>query len=147
MTDDDFKRLESKVDKLSDAIQRLILIEERQSSQGERIGKVEQRVANVEGQHNKLDTKVERWINRGIGVWGLAVTLFALLQCGASRRPAGQRHRLPQGREQAELSLLRVATQFKPCRHGLGECGGCGFNVQRQPPAPEVVLGRCGGRW
>lgn len=83
MTDDDFKRLESKVDKLSDAIQRLILIEERQSSQGERIGKVEQRVASVEVQHNKLDTKVERWINRGIGVWGLAVTLFALLQFGA----------------------------------------------------------------
>lgn len=83
MSDDDFKRLESKVDRLSDAVQKLILVEERQANQGERIGKVEQRVANVEGQHNKLDTKVERWINRGIGVWGLAVTLFALLQFGA----------------------------------------------------------------
>ena len=82
MTDDDFKRLESKVDKLSDAIQRLILIEERQSSQGERIGKVEQRVANVEGQHNKLDTKVERWINRGIGAWAVAAVIFAIFQLG-----------------------------------------------------------------
>jgi hypothetical protein len=47
MTDDDFRRLEGKVDKLGDAIQRLILIEERQCLQGERIGRVEQRVAAV----------------------------------------------------------------------------------------------------
>ena len=36
----DLRRLEDKVDKLAEAIQRLILIEERQSSQGERIGSV-----------------------------------------------------------------------------------------------------------
>jgi hypothetical protein len=83
MTDDDFKRLESKVDRLSDAIQKLILVEERQANQGERIGKVEQRVSSVESLHSKLDGKVEKWINRGIGVWGLAVTLFALMQFGA----------------------------------------------------------------
>ena len=49
----------------------------------ERIGRVEQRVSVTEAAHTKLDNKVERWINRGIGVWGLAVTLFALLQFGA----------------------------------------------------------------
>ena len=83
MTDDDFKRLEGKVDKLGDAVQKLILVEERQANQGERIGKVEQRQAAIEAAHGKLDSKVERWVNRGIGVWGLAVTLFALLQFGA----------------------------------------------------------------
>jgi hypothetical protein len=29
-----------------------------------------------------LDRRLEMWVNRGIGVWGLAVTLFALLQYG-----------------------------------------------------------------
>ena len=80
MTDDDFRRLESKVDKLTDAVTRLVLVEERISNQGERIGKVEQRMAANETSHTKLDRKVEMWINRGIGVWGLAVTLFALVQ-------------------------------------------------------------------
>lgn len=83
MTDDDFKRLESKVDKLTEAVTRLVLVEERLSNQGERIGRVEQRISVTETAHNKLDNKVERWVNRGIGVWGLAVTLFALLQFGA----------------------------------------------------------------
>jgi hypothetical protein len=83
MTDDDFKRLEAKVDKLGEAIQKLILVEERQANQGQRIGIVEQRMAGIEMSHAKLDRKVEMWVNRGIGVWGLAVTLFALVQFGA----------------------------------------------------------------
>lgn len=82
MTDDDFRRLESKVDKLTDAVAKLVLVEERLANQGERIGRVEQRVSVVETSHAKLDRKVEMWINRGIGVWGLAVTLFALIQYG-----------------------------------------------------------------
>lgn len=80
MTDDDFRRLESKVDKLADAVTKLVLVEERLSNQGERIGRVEQRIAVTESSHTKLDRKVEMWINRGIGVWGLAVTLFAAIQ-------------------------------------------------------------------
>ena len=83
MTDDDFKRLETKVDKLGEAIQKLILVEERQATQGTRIGAVEQRMSSIETAHNKLDRKVEMWVIRGIGVWGLAVTLFALLEFGA----------------------------------------------------------------
>lgn len=83
MTDDDFKRLEGKVDKLSDAVTKLVLVEERLSNQGERIGRVEQRVSATETVTQKLDRKVEMWINRGIGVWGLAVTLFALVQYGS----------------------------------------------------------------
>ena len=80
---EDFKRLEGKVDKLADAIQRLILIEERQTTQGERIGKCESAIAVNEATIQKVDTKVERWVNRGIGVWAVAVVLFALLQFGA----------------------------------------------------------------
>lgn len=82
MTDEDFKRLESKVDRLGEAVGKLILFEERQANQGERIGKAEQRVAVVETQITKLDNKVEKWVNRGIGVWALAITLFSLMQFG-----------------------------------------------------------------
>lgn len=79
---EDFRRLEQKVDRLTDAIQRLILIEERQSTMGERIGTCESRIAVTEVTIQKVDTKVERWINRGIGVWAVAVVMFTLLQFG-----------------------------------------------------------------
>ena len=83
MTDDDFRRLESKVDKLTDAIQRLILIEERQSSQGERIGKCEASIAVHDQAIHKTDRVMQQWINRGIGVWAAAVVLFTLVQFGS----------------------------------------------------------------
>jgi len=83
MTDDDFKRLEGKVDKLAEAITKLVLVEERQANQGERIGRVEQRVAAVETAAAKTDRTVQMWINRGIGVWGLAVLVFTLVQFGS----------------------------------------------------------------
>ena len=82
MTDDDFRRLEGKVDKLSDAVTKLVLVEERQTNQGERIGKLEQRVASVETANIKTDRTVHMWINRGVGVWALAVAIFSILQFG-----------------------------------------------------------------
>lgn len=83
MTDDDFRRLESKVDKLGELLTKMVLVEERQSNQGERIGRVEQRVSAVETSVSKTDKTLQMWINRGIGVWGLAITVFALIQFGA----------------------------------------------------------------
>lgn len=83
MTDDDFKRLEGKVDKLAETITKLVLVEERQANQGERIGRVEQRVAAVETATNKTERTVQMWINRGIGVWGLAIVVFTMVQFGS----------------------------------------------------------------
>jgi hypothetical protein len=80
---DDFRRLEAKVDKLTDAVMRLVLVEERQTNQGARIGAVEQRLTAVEVAQARTDQKVERWINRGIGVWAVAVVLFTVLEIGA----------------------------------------------------------------
>lgn len=80
VSQEDFNRLEAKVDKLTDAISKLILFEERQATQGERIGKCETKIAIVEQQVARVDVKVERWVNRGVGVWALAVSLFALIQ-------------------------------------------------------------------
>ena len=80
VSQEDFNRLEAKVDKLTDAISKLILFEERQATQGERIGRCETKLAVLEQQLNRVDVKVERWVNRGVGVWALAVSLFALIQ-------------------------------------------------------------------
>lgn len=82
MTDDDFRRLEGKVDKLAEAVTKLVLVEERQANQGERIGKVEQRISSLEAMHTKLDRTTHMWINRGVGVWALAVAIFSILQFG-----------------------------------------------------------------
>lgn len=79
-SDEDFRRLESKVDKLTDAVMRLILIEERQSTQGERIGKLENKTASIETAQMKTEKTLHMWVNRGIGVWALAVALFTIFQ-------------------------------------------------------------------
>jgi uncharacterized coiled-coil protein SlyX len=80
---EDFHRLENKVDKLTDAVQRLILIEERQSTQGERIGKCETAIAVQSTNLSRTDKKVDQWINRGIGVWATAACIFAIVQFGS----------------------------------------------------------------
>lgn len=84
MADPDIARLEAKVDKLVDAVMRLVVIEERQSAQGERIGKAEQRITAVETTASKTDRKVDMWVNRGIGVWALAALIFTIVQFGAT---------------------------------------------------------------
>lgn len=80
MTDDDFKRLENKVDKLTDAVGKLILFEERQANQGERIGSVEGRCSVNETAISRTDRKVDQWVNRGVGVWAAAAVVFALVK-------------------------------------------------------------------
>lgn len=82
VSQEDFRRLEQKVDKLTDAIQRLILIEERQSTMGERIGGCEAKIAVVDSSVGRVDRKVDMWVNRGIGVWAFAALLFTLIQFG-----------------------------------------------------------------
>jgi hypothetical protein len=82
-TDSDFLRLENKVDKLTDAVMRLVLIEERQTTQGERIGACEAKIQVNESAIAKTEKKVDQWVNRGIGVWLAAMLLFTLAQFGA----------------------------------------------------------------
>ena len=80
MTDDDFRRLESKVDKLTDAVGKLILIEERQANQAVRIGAVEAQLSVQEAMLQRTDRKIDQWINRGIGIWAAAAVVFSLVQ-------------------------------------------------------------------
>ena len=80
MTDDDFKRLEAKVDKLTDAVGKLILFEERQATQGERIGSIEAKISVHDATLNRIDRKIDQWVNRGFGVWGAAIVVFTVVQ-------------------------------------------------------------------
>lgn len=81
---EDFRRLESKVDKLTDAVTRLILVEERQTTQGERIGKVEVTLATHELSISNNRAEIDRWVQRGIGAWAVAAVLFAIAKFGSS---------------------------------------------------------------
>ena len=80
MTDDDFKRLESKVDKLTDAVGKLILIEERQANQGARIDAVEAQLSVQDAMVQRVDRKVDQWVNRGVGIWAAAAVVFSFVQ-------------------------------------------------------------------
>lgn len=69
---EELDRLEAKVDRLSDAVTRLVLFEERQMTQG-------QHLAALEARLRALELVVASWVNRAIGVaalLGLVWTLF-----------------------------------------------------------------------
>lgn len=77
---EDVKRLEGKVDKLTDAVTRLILVEERQTAQGVRIGNLEQKSLELSRDLTDVDRKIDRWVNMGIGAWALLATLYAIAE-------------------------------------------------------------------
>jgi Mg2+ and Co2+ transporter CorA len=80
----DLMRIERKVDKLTEAMQQLIRVEERQSNQGIRLGDCEKELITINARLEAVDKKVDQWVNRGIGVWALAVTLWALFEFATS---------------------------------------------------------------
>lgn len=81
----DFSRLEKKVDKITDALNTLIRVEERLGDQGRRIGDAETAVGKLEVKIDLVDKKVDKWINRGIGIWALVVTLWTVFEFLSSR--------------------------------------------------------------
>ena len=78
ITQQDFDRLETKIDNMAVAVTKLILVEERQTNQGERIGNNEKIIAALTVKYETLDRKLDQWINRGIGVWAVVLILYAL---------------------------------------------------------------------
>ena len=80
ITTQDFSRLETKVDKLADAMQQLIRVEERQTNQGVRLGGHDVDIATLKNSHNLLEKKVDQWINRVIGAWAIATFIWAAVQ-------------------------------------------------------------------
>ena len=87
----DFQRLETKIDRMATALEKLVLVEERQSNQAISIIELRahietNRVAiekSTELYRNSVDRvekKVDQWVNRGIGVWVFAAVLFTFVQ-------------------------------------------------------------------
>ena len=76
-------RFERKLDQLNDAVSKLILLEERQITQAARLAVVESHIEQNDARIAKTDAKVEKWINRGWGIWAvvtiLATAVLALL--------------------------------------------------------------------
>lgn len=77
---EDLKRIENKVDKLTDAVTRLILVEERQTAQARRLTDIEVNLKHFEKDLHVLDKKVDKWISMGTGAWAVIVTVFAVVQ-------------------------------------------------------------------
>ena len=76
----DFARLEKKVDKLTDALNKLVIFEERQMNQGVRIGDLEKELAISQASLAALERKVDQWVNRGMGIWAFAVAVWTIVE-------------------------------------------------------------------
>lgn len=79
---EDFQRLETKVDRLGDAVVMLARIEERQVAEKLAAERMLRRIEGLEGDLRATSTRLDTWINRGVGAWavvGGAGTVFGLL--------------------------------------------------------------------
>ena len=76
----DLAKLEKKIDRITQALDNLIRLEERFALQGTRIGDLEKEVVANKANISAIEKKVEQWINRGIGVWAFASFIWILLQ-------------------------------------------------------------------
>ena len=74
----DLARLERKLDQLTDAVSKLILLEERQITQASRLSVVEARLDGGDERQRSTEKKVDQWINRGIGMWAVLACLAAV---------------------------------------------------------------------
>lgn len=80
ISDERASRIEHKIDELTAAVNRLAIIEERQIEGGKRMSFLEERTQRIGSQLQTLEKKVDLWVNRGIGVWAVVVTLYSVYQ-------------------------------------------------------------------
>lgn len=71
-------RIEEKLDKLTEAVTRLVVIEERQLTQGQRLGALEVKTETLAQRLENTDRVLQKWINFGMGAWAVVGVLFAL---------------------------------------------------------------------
>lgn len=75
---DAFYRLESKVDKLAEALNELIILNERQIVMQERIAKLEEADSRHSNRIIEIDQKLNKWINMGVGGWGVVMVIYTI---------------------------------------------------------------------
>jgi hypothetical protein len=68
-------RLERKLDQLAEAVSRLVLFEERQSNQNHRLEVAEKGLETLARAQLESDKKVDRLINRGVGIWAVVAVI------------------------------------------------------------------------
>lgn len=71
ITQTELSRIEVKVDLLTQAINKLVLFEERQAVQSLAISSLTTRISF-------LEQKLDMWINRGVGAWAVFVAGFSI---------------------------------------------------------------------
>ena len=79
-SDERAQRIEDQLKELTAAIQKLILIDERQMRQGERLGSLEDRVGDLQGQILTLKAQLDKWVWFGTGAWSVLTILFVVAQ-------------------------------------------------------------------
>lgn len=72
------RRVEAALKDLTESVQRLVVIEERQAQQNARLDKVEARIDALGGELREQDKRLSAWINRGLGAWALAGILWGV---------------------------------------------------------------------
>ena len=82
-------RIEGQLSALTDAVTRLVVIEERQGAQAKRLDKIEGRQDTQDTAIAKNKDELAKWINRGIGLWGAVMAVWALLNSPAGRALSG----------------------------------------------------------
>ena len=75
-----FQRLETKIDRMSLALEKLVLVEERQGTQAVSLLEVRRIIETNKDTIDRVDKKVDQWINRGIGIWAFASIVFVILE-------------------------------------------------------------------
>ena len=73
---DPIARIENRIDRLTDAITELVRVEERQLAANVRISDLEVHTAKIEAATQKNEREIDKWVNRGIGVWGLVAIIW-----------------------------------------------------------------------
>lgn len=72
-------RLEAKLDQLTEAVAKLVLLEERQINQASRLTAAEKDIEELEKAQRTAEKKVDQLINRGVGMWMVICVLGAAL--------------------------------------------------------------------
>lgn len=78
--DPDILRLETKLDKLTEAVMRLVILEERQTHTTEMLHQLQKNQTETEDNLRKLERSHEKWVNRGVGAWALVCALWAAVE-------------------------------------------------------------------
>lgn len=78
VTPDDIRRLEGKVDKMANAVEKLILIEDRQSTQTSRLDKHDTAITAVESSVVRLHARIDKYTYLVTGASFVIMVFFEL---------------------------------------------------------------------